>query len=496
MKLRSSSWLTLPLALALACTGPADTSDDDTVDTDPVDTGDTDVPPVDADQDGFFDDEDCDDSNAAIYPGAPEEDCTDPVDYNCDGQVPLYADADADGWAACVDCDDLDAAVNPDGVESCDGIDNDCDGAIDDDDDDVVDRRVWYEDRDLDAYGHPINSVESCRAPEGYVADNTDCNDTRVDIHPDADEVCDLEDNDCDRKYDDEDDDVVDQGTWYPDVDSDGLGDLYNGVLACVAPRGYIENGFDCDDRDPDGGEASIWYADADSDGFGDSDRPKVACGEPTGHVAVDGDCDDLDDEVNPTAPEVCDEKDNDCDLDVDDDDLDIVGQLEWYPDADDDTYGDDRAAAKVACFAPKGHVDDNSDCDDGQHVVHPGRFDFDDDQDNDCDLDVDEDVGAETYTHSGDIQTVWNTWCTRCHGSSGGLSLSSAYDKLIGVEASASGLDYVQPGDLRGSYLWHKLQGTQSSVGGRGAGMPYGGTMSSADELKVETWILEGAVE
>lgn len=493
MRSRSAWWLALPLTLVIGCTRGDDT--DDTVETDPVDTEDTEVPPVDADMDGYSVDEDCDDSNPAIYPGAPEDDCTDPVDYNCDGDVPLYADADEDGFAACVDCDDADPLVNPAADESCDGVDNDCDELIDDADDDVVDLREWFEDRDLDGYGHPINSVDACFVPEGYVDDNTDCNDTRRDIHPDADEVCDLEDNDCDRKYDDDDDDVVDQGTWYPDQDDDGLGDPDKGVVACVAPRDYIANGFDCDDRDPDGGEASVWYEDRDSDDFGDDARTTVTCTPPTSYVAVGGDCDDLDDEVNPDAPEVCDEKDNDCDKDVDDDDLDVEGQSDWYPDDDDDTYGDEDASAVTACFAPKAHVADNTDCDDTQHVVHPERFDFDDDQDNDCDTAVDEDVGSETYDHDTDMQGVWNTWCTRCHGASGGLSLSSAYTKILGVESSVRGMDYIEPGDLRNSYLWHKIQGTHSSVGGRGASMPFGGSMSSADELKIETWILEGAV-
>ena len=76
--------------------------------------------------------DDCDDGDDAIHPGAEEADCADPVDYNCDGSA-AYADADADGWAACEECDDADPAVNPDADESCDGIDNDCDGVTDPD---------------------------------------------------------------------------------------------------------------------------------------------------------------------------------------------------------------------------------------------------------------------------------------------------------------------------------------------------------------------------
>ncbi len=53
---------------------------------------------------------DCVDTDANFHPSAPEIDCTDPNDYNCDGSTG-YADADKDGVAACVDCNDLDPAI-------------------------------------------------------------------------------------------------------------------------------------------------------------------------------------------------------------------------------------------------------------------------------------------------------------------------------------------------------------------------------------------------
>ncbi len=92
----------------------------------------------DVDGDGYIDDDpvcagdDCDDSDPNTYPGASE--ICDGNDNNCDGITDEgFEDADGDGSAICVDCDDTDPAVNPGVAEVCDnGIDDDCDGLVDD----------------------------------------------------------------------------------------------------------------------------------------------------------------------------------------------------------------------------------------------------------------------------------------------------------------------------------------------------------------------------
>jgi Putative metal-binding motif len=75
---------------------------------------------------------DCDDGDSRVHPTAPEEDCSDPVDYNCDGSNG-YADQDGDGFAACVECDDGDSTRFPGAPEICDEQDDDCDGSVDED---------------------------------------------------------------------------------------------------------------------------------------------------------------------------------------------------------------------------------------------------------------------------------------------------------------------------------------------------------------------------
>ncbi|MBK8343493.1 MAG: putative metal-binding motif-containing protein [Bacteroidetes bacterium] len=75
------------------------------------------------------------------------------------------------------DCNDGDASVNPAGTEVCNGIDDNCDGNIDE-----GVQSTFYADADGDGYGDAGSTTMACEAPEGYTADATDCND--------ADDIC------------------------------------------------------------------------------------------------------------------------------------------------------------------------------------------------------------------------------------------------------------------------------------------------------------------
>ncbi len=100
----------------------------------------------DGDGDGFPANTDCDDGNPDIHPGADEV-CLDGIDNNCNGLVDEgvtdtdgdgvpdcsdpVTDFDGDGFAAEDDCDDTDPAVHPGQLEVCNGIDDNCDGTVD-----------------------------------------------------------------------------------------------------------------------------------------------------------------------------------------------------------------------------------------------------------------------------------------------------------------------------------------------------------------------------
>ncbi|GDX80302.1 hypothetical protein LBMAG42_21130 [Deltaproteobacteria bacterium] len=127
---------------------------------------------------------DCDDADAAYHPGAAEADCEDPNDYNCDGSTGLD-DLDGDGFGACEECNDALATVNPDAIEICNGLDDDCSGAVDDH---AVDAATLHADNDGDGYGNPTVAGTSCSDNPGYVEDGTDCDDGRSDVYPGADD--------------------------------------------------------------------------------------------------------------------------------------------------------------------------------------------------------------------------------------------------------------------------------------------------------------------
>jgi hypothetical protein len=106
----------------------------------------------------------------------------------------------------------------------------------------------YFYDGDLDGYGDPTNSVETCDQPVGYIEDGTDCDDSDPEVYPGADEYCDGEDDDCDGAIDES--DAVDATSWYSDSDGDGYGDPATATPSCSMPSSMIDTGGDCDDAD------------------------------------------------------------------------------------------------------------------------------------------------------------------------------------------------------------------------------------------------------
>jgi hypothetical protein len=102
------------------------------------------------------------------------------------------------------DCDDANAAINPGAREVCDQVDNNCNGETDEGG--VCTEYTFYRDADGDGYGDPDDSVTSTdpEAPDGYVDNSSDCDDSNAAVHPGAEEIADNLDNDCDGEIDED----------------------------------------------------------------------------------------------------------------------------------------------------------------------------------------------------------------------------------------------------------------------------------------------------
>jgi hypothetical protein len=321
------------------------------------------------------------------------------------GTSPAFAaggDADGDGFELSDDCDDADASVFPGAAEVCNGVDDDCNGQVDEGS--ATDASTWYRDSDEDGHGDSNFPAVACSAPAGYVSDGDDCDDGSAAAYPGAEETCDGFDNDCDGAADE--DGASGGSTWYIDADGDDYGDPASAVTGCARPDDAVADGSDCDDTDASvhPTAADAWYdgVDADCDG-NDAD----ADGDGFDAITAGGDdCDDADATVNPGGDDsVYNGVDSDCsgsDLDADGDGFEstLYGGADCddtdptvYPGAQDDPYDGvvndcdarDELDADLDGFAAV--AAGGTDCDDTDPAVNPGASEeWYDGVDADCD--------------------------------------------------------------------------------------------------------------
>jgi hypothetical protein len=402
-----------------------------------------DVVDPDADGDGVPSDVDCDDANKKMYPAtenqaAYEEKC-DTFDNDCDGHKDLVpaadgsgnwvtvctvanpVDKDGDGFKSDVDCNDSTtsgAATYPGAPEKCDGRDNDCDGLYDE----------ACPDTDKDGKFDYFPGVTIDPKYLDYDSDNdkypneSDCAVYDPMVHPDAIELCDGVDNNC-NEVKDEIFPNADGDPWPdcidPDDDDDNVPDEGNTIIGYQPCQGGKDGNKHCDDNCPflantdqanfDGDQyGDACDKDKDNDGVLDQDvpfpdncpflsNPPVVPGDPQGNLdmelAATGWCDEM-----PDGTDLCDpDGDGDaCDPDDDgdgvDDPLDSCPRL-----PNPGQYDADRDGAGDLC--------DDDDDDDGvgdtldncRFVANPYQDDLDSDGLGDaCDRDRDGDCVAE----------------------------------------------------------------------------------------------------
>ncbi len=400
---------------------------------------------------------DCDDADPLRTPGAIEVCDPDDRDEDCDPTTFGFRDSDRDGWpdAACcnvlsdgaracgTDCDDTLPTAHPSEAEVCDGVDNDCDGDVDE-----GTLFTFFLDDDRDGFGDAAGTtIEACFAPDGYADDDDDCDDTRGFVSPSAPEVCDGEalDEDCDGVSNPE--DLCNCAA--PDsrscaalgVCASGTQDCAGGMWGACSIAGSAEvcNGLDDDcDGSVDEGLLVRCFEDADGDTFPvvaaalaelcpDAARPFVS-GCPVGYTnreplgALSLDCEGADPGRFPGAVETCDAIDQDCDGAIDE-----GLRITCYDDGDGDGYALGAATARDLCpppgmsTCPMGTTSrapmgvGTSDCDDANAARSPSAIETCNGVDDDCDGVIDDALRVACYTDAdGDGYAVSGATATQ----------------------------------------------------------------------------------
>ena len=297
------------------------------------------------------------------------------------------------------DCNDNNPAVNPAATEVCNGIDDDCDNLIDENV-----KTTYYADSDEDGFGALNSSVEACTVPTGYVTNSLDCDDQDQYRNPSITEICNETDDNCDG--------TTDEGlgsAFYADSDGDGFGDENQDIHACDAPPGFVADNTDCDDSNSDNSPSAIeicdgvdndcnndidegvlttYYFDEDVDGYGGATTTE-ACSLPDGYTEANDDCDDSNGDVFPEGVEICNLIDDNCDNQIDE-----GVQTTFYSDQDEDTYGDLNNTT-LACTLPTGYVTNTTDCDDNDAIAHEILVWYHDNDADGYDFESQEDCGT-----------------------------------------------------------------------------------------------------
>ena len=302
-----------------------------------------------------------------------------------------------------------------------------------------------------------------------------DCDDYNASIHPNAPEICDGIDNNCNEQIDMQDPSLTDGQEGFLDLDEDGFGAGEEGVYCSTTSI----NRDDCDDNNPqinpfaneycnnqddncnelidDNALDSVQlFFDGDGDGFGSTISFQWGCPPMEGYAQEGGDCNDNSSTQNPAAEELCDGIDNDCDGSIDDnDDSLILADTEiYYFDGDGDGYGDPAQSFSFCTPPSEEYVLNADDCDDNLYYVNPGiQYDGCNTIDEDCDGSIDEDVKSGWQLLSIDTNAGFIYAINPTNADTSSIGAISGNFKINSMDVSESGTSIVH--DHQNKRLW-----------------------------------------
>ncbi len=345
-------------------------------------------------------------------------------------------DRDGDGDPNDTDCAPDDPAISHNAVEGCNGVDDDCDG--DTDEAGALGCAVYHRDEDGDGFGTAENQC-LCAAVAPFTAVlSGDCDDADAAVNPDATEYCNNNDDDCDGATDEE--GAADCTTYYRDLDRDGYGATEEFKCLC-AP---IVNSYDttlsgdCVDTDEDihpGAPELCNNKDDDCEGGTDEEFPLKgqACDGPDGDQCKEGvwTCDLLQTGVvctdnTDTNIETCNGADDDCDGLTDE--KDANGCTDFYYDGDRDGWG--TSLSQCLCQGAGNYTAAKTgDCDDTDGAVFPGAPEKCNGVNDDCDGQTDEDFPLKGQACDGADGDLCEEGTYVCNAAGDGVECTDAME-------------------------------------------------------------------